>query len=89
MFKNYPEGTFTDKDGNAQIFGVWYNFGSNVSWMRRGPNSYRLKNDDTGETITPSGPAGRDAIAGALYHQRDNRTYAHYNFGARFHPKED
>lgn len=79
--------TFTTKDGERRSYGVWYNFGSNVSYMQRGEDSWRMRLDTTGEIVKPAGSAGDDAISEALYRGEDAETYARFNFGDAFKPK--
>ncbi len=79
--------TFPVKDGQTRSFGVWYNFGSNVSYMQRGEDSWRMRLDTTGEIVKPAGSAGDDAISEALYRGEDAETYARFNFGDAFKPK--
>lgn len=84
---DYEGQTYPVKGGGTRAYGVWYNFGSNVSYMQRGEDSFRMRLDTTGEIVKPAGSAGDDAISHALYTGEDAETYARFNFGDDFQPK--
>lgn len=74
--------TITTRSGRELARGVWHNFGGPCSYRvasRR--NKYSMRLDKTGEIAHPAGPAGRDAIAMALYRETRVPGYEHYCFG--------
>jgi len=82
--KRYLGQVFECANGVKREFGVWYNFGGNVSVKRISPNGYRMRNDDSGEIIIPAGPASRDSLRYAIYNGECPRCYAHFCFGDEF-----
>lgn len=84
MARRNPLQSFETHDGTRLAVNRWHNFGGNVSYraVRSGLGlRMEIRCDTTKKVVKPGGPAGHDAIAGALFNRRQAEGYAAYCFG--------